>query len=109
MVKRRLYKPERKPARKKGVFKVGKNAPVALPDATPGEIAMAVYAISIQAGVEVGRGTGYDGLKDEYSVVGKSKATGRVQEFKLKGEEVATAIRLFRLLNGGPAVPGQLQ
>ena len=99
MARRRLYKPERAPARKKGILY--KMAPIALLDANKEEVAMALFALAKMAGVTVGQGSGYDPLRDEYKVVGKSRATGKAQDFTIRGEEVATTIVLARQLNGG--------
>lgn len=110
-VRRRLYKKERAPARDKGVFKndvktVVKNglcntAPLACPDANHGEVVKAIYSLAYMGGVEVGRGVGYDPLKDEYTAIGKSRTTGKAQDFTIKGEVVAEVIRVARMLNGG--------
>lgn len=118
LVRRRLYKPDRPPARDLGVFGAGgrgdtrgimcRYAPVAMPEANAGEVVRAIAAICKTAGVIVGRGCGYESIRDEYTVVGKSRATGKAQDFRVKGEEVATVIRMARLLNGGPMVPGAL-
>lgn len=107
LVKRPLYKAPRPPARNKGVF--GKwfpkglcpSAPNGCLDANAGEVSKALFAISLEAKVKIGRGSGYDSLKDEYTVVGKSMATGRAQDFRVKGEEVAAVIQVARQLNGG--------
>lgn len=107
MAKRRLYKPERKPARKKGVLY--KMAPISLPDANEGEVAKAIFALGKLAGVTVGQGSGYDSLRDEYTVIGKSADTGKAQDFVLKGETVAELIVVARMLNGGKMVPGRLR
>lgn len=110
LTKRRLYKPERKPARTKGVLgKHGlyKLAPVSCPDANGGEVAKALYAVAREAGVIVGRGSGYDALRDEYSVVGKSLATGKAQDFTIAGAEIAVCIKLARMMNGGEMVAGR--
>lgn len=117
LVKRRLYKPERRPARKHGVFgkaleyanakfkpKVDPFAPVGLPDASAGEVRKALFAMCQSAGVVVGQGSGYEALRDEYHVIGKSMATGKAQDFKIAGAEVAELIRVARMLNGGPMV-----
>lgn len=102
MKKRRLYKPERAPARKKGV--IGKFAPISLPDASQIEVAMAVYSLCKEAGIKVGQGADYDPLKDVYTVIGKSYTTGKAQEATVQGVEVGDLINLFRMLNGGRAV-----
>jgi hypothetical protein len=96
--KRRLYKPERAPARKKGVSH--SQAPIACPDAEAKEIAMAIYSICESADVVVGRGGDYDWLKDEYTIVGKSKATGKAQDFTVPGAAVAALIMQLRAWNG---------
>jgi hypothetical protein len=106
LVKRRLYKPERKPARRKGVLKglpngLYKLAPIGLPDADAGEVAKALFSLSREAGVIVGQGSGYDPLRDQYAVTGKSLATGKAQDFTVEGAEVAAVIRMARMLNGG--------
>jgi|WetSurMetagenome_2_1015567.scaffolds.fasta_scaffold10214_4 hypothetical protein len=114
MVRRSLYKRPRPPARDKGVFEnlvrnsVCKSAPNGCLDANAGEVVRAIYAICIEAGVDVGRGCGYDALKDEYTVVGKSRHTGKAQDFKVKGFDVAELIHLCRRLNGGPMIHGKL-
>ena len=104
LTKRRLYKPERKPARKKGVLHVPEMvlAPVGCADARATEIKTAVYSIARLAGFDVGQGSGYDALRDEYTVIGKSRATGKAQDVVIQGAEVAAAIRLARMLNCGP-------
>lgn len=99
LVRRRLYKPERSPARVKGTMYL--YAPIGLPDATEGEVAKALFAIGKEAGVSIGRGSGYDSLRDEYTVIGKSRATGKAQDYKIAGAEVATLIKLARIWNGG--------
>lgn len=53
------------------------------------------------SGVIVGRGGEYDTLTDKYTVIGKSKATGKAQDFTVSGTVVAEAIIVTRLLNGG--------
>ena len=99
LVKRRLYKPERKPARKRGALY--DLAPIALRDATSGEVSKAIYSLARESGVIVGQGGGYDSLRDEYTVIGKSMATGKAQDFTIAGAEVAALIGLARMLNGG--------
>jgi hypothetical protein len=107
LVKRPLYKAPRPPARDKGVFGnmfakgICPSAPNGCLDANSGEVSKALFAISLEAKVKIARGCGYDSLKDEYTVVGKSMATGKAQDFKVKGEEVAAVIQLARQLNGG--------
>jgi hypothetical protein len=103
ITKRRLYKPERRPARKKGVLE--KHAPIALPGANKYEIATALWALCKEAGVIVGQGGEYDALKDQYTVIGKSMATGKAMDFKVQGQEVAIVISIGRQLNGGPMKP----
>ena len=108
LTKRRLYKPERRPARTKGVL--DKQAPVACPDANKTEIAMALATLCHASNVAVGRGGTYDPLKDEYTVIGKvldggrdasGAPTGRAQDITVKGHEVAALIKLARIMNGG--------
>lgn len=112
--KRPLYKRERPAARDKGVFAATirnglyELAPIGCPDANAGEVAKAIFAIAWEAGVKVGRGSGYDGLKDEYTVIGKSRETGKAQDFKVRGAEVADLIRYARILNGGKLDRGAL-
>lgn len=114
LIKRPLYKAPRQPARKKGIFSgVHRNdvcefAPGNCKDANAGEVSKAIYALAMEAGVSVGRGYGYYTDKDEYEVIGKSLATGKAQDFKIKGEVVAKLIRYARILNGGPMVHGEL-
>lgn len=98
LVKRRLYKPDRKPARKKGERLPG---PVALRGASTKEVVSAIAAACHLTNTTVGRGLGYDEQKDQYWVIAKSPE-GKVQDFRVEGEWVADAIRLTRLLNGGP-------
>jgi hypothetical protein len=98
LAKTRLYKPDRAPARKRGVLY--DKAPIGLVDARETEVAKALFALAREAGVDVGQGSGYDSLRDEYSVVGKSRATGKAQDFKIQGAEVASLIIFARQLNG---------
>lgn len=96
----RLYKPERRPARKKGVLG-HQQAPVGCPDASTKEIAMALASLCEASHVIPGRGGEYDALKDEYVVVGKSKLTRKAQDFKVEGFAVAYLIQTLRAWNGG--------
>jgi hypothetical protein len=108
LAKKRLYKPERRPARKRGVL--DKQAPVSCPDATKTEIALALFAIAKEAGVIIGQGGSYDPLRDEYVCVGKvldggsldGVYTGRVQDVTIHGAEVGAVIMFCRQVNGGP-------
>lgn len=101
--RRRLYRPERAPARKKGVLH--KQAPIGCPNATPTEIAMALFSIGEQAHMIPGRGGTYDSLKDQYTLVGKvldggkdsdGTPTGKVQDIVIEGADVAFLIRFMR-------------
>lgn len=103
LVRRPMYRKERAPARTKGILR-SEAAPAALPDANSGEVALALFALADEAGVIVGRAGSYDNYKDEYTVIGKSKATGKAQDFIIHGREVADVIVLARLCNGGPLV-----
>ena len=104
LVKRRLYKPERRAARKKGV--IGKLAPMDCPDATQPEVVSAIAIICGECNVRVGRGGEYDTLRDEYTVIAKvldggvqdGVPTGKAQDVKIKGAEVAAAILFARAL-----------
>lgn len=100
LARRHLYRRERAPARKKGEIR-DNMAPLAMPDAHQKEIAMAIYAIGLDAKIKVGRAAGYDKLKDKYTVMGKSMETGKAQDFTIEGDAVAVAIELFRQMNGG--------
>lgn len=102
LTKRRLYKPERRPARKTGVLH--DQAPSGLPDANANEIALALFALAKEANVIIGRGGDYDRIKDVYTVVGKSLETGKAQDVQIAGAEIATLIMAARSLNGGPLV-----
>ncbi len=99
LAKRRLYKPERRAARVKGILY--ELAPIGCPDAGEEEVAMAVFSMAKQAGFIIGRGSGYDGLRDEYTVVGKSLRTGKVQDVTIAGADVALLIDYARSLSGG--------
>lgn len=99
LVKRSLYRPERAKARKKGVLH--NQAPVACPDAGAFEIAAAIVAVADSADVIVGQGGEYNAIRDEYTIVGKSKRTGKAQDFKISGYDVAQVIELGRVMNGG--------
>jgi hypothetical protein len=106
LAKRRLYKPERKPARKRGVLH--EQAPIGCANANANEIALALFSLAAEAGVAIGRGGTYDSLRDEYTVVGKSRETGKVQDFKVQGAEVAALIKVARMMNGGKLERGAL-
>lgn len=93
--KRSMYKPERAPARKVGL-RFAKLA--TLPDANSQEIAVALFVLGWMGGVVVGRGGEYDPYRDEFKVVGKSRYTGKAQDWTVQGEEVAAAIRATRIM-----------
>jgi hypothetical protein len=108
LTKRKLYKRERPAARKKGVL--DKQAPIGCPDANKKEIALALASLAIEAKVVIGRGGSYDALRDEYTVLGKvldgstasdGTPAGRVQDVIIQGAEVATLIKVCRMMNGG--------
>jgi hypothetical protein len=108
MSRRPMYRPERAPARKLGVL--NRQAPIACPDATPEEIAMALFSIGEQAHMIPGQGGTYDSLKDLYTLIGKALdggfdaagvPTGRVQEIQIEGSAVAALIWTLRGWNGG--------
>ena len=99
LTKRRLYRPERAPARKKGVLH--NQAPIGCVSANAKEIALALYSLCWDAGYVVGQGGQYDSLRDEYTVIAKRKDTGLVQDVTVHGAEVADLIKLARRLNGG--------
>lgn len=101
LAKRRLYKPERRAPRKKGVLGHDQ-APVGCPDANAKEIAMALASLCQASHVEPGRGGDYDRVKDVYTVVGRSKLTGKAQDFKIEGFAVAFLIQTLRGWNGTP-------
>jgi hypothetical protein len=100
MSRRNLYKRERAPARDKGVL-FHAHAPVGCLDANEGEVSKAIFAVAKLAGVIVGRGSGYDSLRDRYYVIGKDRVTGKAQDFQFEGAVVAAAIYDARRLNGG--------
>lgn len=101
LARRRLYKPERPAARTKGA--IATCAPMAMLDAGEAEVVLAILALCREAGIIVGRGGEYDPLRDKYTVIGKSRTTGKAQEITIEGEEVANVIGVFRQLNGGRA------
>ena len=101
--KRRFYKPERKPTRKKGVLEIDKQAPVGCLDANRYEIAMALYSLcraATDAEIEIGRGGSYDPIRDEYTVTGK--INGKAQDMTIEGVAVAALINQLRLWNATP-------
>jgi hypothetical protein len=100
LAKRRLFKPDRKPARKKGSLEAA--APLSCLDANRFEITAALYSICDAAGMVVGRAGDYDSLRDTYTVIAKSKSTGKAQELTVQGEEVGFMIGIVRQMNGGP-------
>jgi hypothetical protein len=106
LTRRRLYKPDRAPARQKSALLLNKCAPVALPGATAKEIAMALTSICREANIVVGQCAGYDGIKDMYTVTAKHLETGKVSDFQIVGDEVALLIKLARQWNGGPMLSG---
>jgi len=107
LTKRRLYRNQRRAARKKGV--IGKIAPIGCPDATQPEVVSAIAHICGELGIRVGRGGEYDTLRDEYTVIAKvldgstqdGIAAGKVRDVRIKGEHVAACIKYARQLWGG--------
>jgi len=98
LVKRPLYKRPRTPARVKSV--IGKYAPIACTDASEFEVSAALAVIGHLANKDVGRGLGYDSLKDIYTVVCKNRKTGRAEDFEVQGCDVAALIRMTRIMAG---------
>lgn len=97
LVRRRMYRPERPPARKKGVFK---NAPpVGALDATPHEVITSIAVVCKQLGVRPGQGGEYDPHSDYYALIGQDVATGKAQDFRIPGHLVASVIKQWRKLH----------
>src|SRR3990167_1545051 len=94
LARRRLYKPERAPARKRGVLH--KEAPVGCLDANGKEIEFAIAAICETAHITPGQGSGYNPIRDEYTIIGKDKRTGKAQDFVIEGVAVAALINTLR-------------
>ena len=103
LVKRRLYRPDRIPERKRGV--IGKASPVSVPDATPSEVLTALSAVALQAGVKVGRGGVYDQIRDRYTVVGKSLLDGKALDIDIDGGTVGEVILACRMMRSGAIDP----
>ena len=100
ITKRPHYKRPRAPARTKGVLG-GIPPPNACLDATPREVATALYSLGIGADIKIGRAGEYDSLKDLYTTVGKCMRTGKAQDFRIEGIQVAALIWFARQYNGG--------
>lgn len=97
--KKRLYKPERAPARTKGVIAIEHQAPVGCPDANHAEIAMALASICKAGNMVAARGGQYDPIRDEYTIIGT--ISGKAQDIKIEGVAVAVLINQLRVWNGG--------
>lgn len=100
-MRRRLYKPERKAARKAGIPLKGQVTEAA---GTRNEVILALNAVAWQAGIIIGRLLAYDRNKDQFLVLAKDLETGKVSEATIEGELVAAAIATARVLNGGKLV-----
>lgn len=98
LVKRRLYKRPRTPARTKAV--IGKYAPIACTDASEFEVSAALATIGHLANKDIGRGLGYDSLKDTYTVICKNRKTGKAEDFVVHGCDLAALIHTTRTLAG---------
>ncbi len=106
LTRRRLYKPERAPARMQGILR--NEAPLACLDACQTEITSAIAAILQMGNALPGIGREYDAIRDQYTITGKSGTTGKAQDYVIEGEAVAAVIHETRRLNGGKYVKGQL-
>lgn len=69
------------------------------------EINACLYAYCSNLGVEVGRKTEYNPVLDQFRVIGKSKHTGKAQDFVVEGWRVAKLIVEVRKLFGGKMDP----
>ena len=103
LVRRKLYKRERRAPRKAGVLR--DQAPVGCPDATKAEILTAIMALAREAGFRVGQGGEYYALGDRYTVIGVSLADHKAQDIVLDGAVVAEVIKLNRLMRDGTMDP----
>jgi hypothetical protein len=104
LCKRRHYKPERAPARAKGLL--GSNAaPLSVPDASAHEVLMSLSAVALEAGLRIGRGGDYDRIADRYTVVGKSLFDGKAMDVKINGEIVGEIIIACRMMRNGTMDP----
>lgn len=99
LVRRRLYKPERAPARAKNA--IGSRSPVMLTDATDREVASALAVLGQGCGIVIGLGRDYEPIRDEYTVTAKNRATGKVGDYRIPGSDVAQVIMLARMMYGG--------
>ena len=98
LVKRKLYRRPRTPARTKAV--IGKYAPIACMDASEFEVSAALAVIGHMANKDIGRGLGYDSLKDTYTVVCKNRKTAKAEDLEISGSDVAALIRMTRMMAG---------
>ena len=96
---RRLYKPDRKPARIKGVLY--NQAPICLVDATKAEVLTAIAGVCLSSGVIPARGCGYDSIRDEYTIAGYSKSDKKLKDVKVSGYEVGELIKFLRTITAG--------
>ena len=99
LVKKRLYKPDRKPARIKGVLY--NQAPIGLVDATKSEVLTAIMGVCLTTGVIPARGCGYDSLRDEYTIAGYNKSDKKFADVKISGQEVVVLIKFLRDMTKG--------
>lgn len=114
-MRKQLYKRDRAPARAKGVLAMpglprglSQLAPLGCPDANVTEVKSAIFVLAWRSGLVVGKGSGYDAMKNTYEVIGQSRRDGRKQDMTIQGEAVADLIKLTRILNGGQHQPGAL-
>ncbi len=98
LVKRRLYKPERAPARVRGSASLIGSTELRI---SKDEARLAIFALCCEAGLIVGRGLSYDKRADEFVVLAKDRESGKVVEARLAGERIAGLVAAARILNGG--------
>lgn len=98
MKRRRIYKPDRKPARADGIKIDGQITEASL---TMDEVRMALWCVGKNAGILIGRILGYDRMRDEFTVRACSLIDQTEFDAKIRGEVVGHVVRLARLENGG--------
>lgn len=103
--RRRMYKPERAPARHKSG--IGLQPPVGCPDANANEVEKSIPIVCKQFGILPGRALGYDKQRDEYVVVGKTGRWALPQDYRVPGHLVAGLILNWRkvMREAGPQDP----
>lgn len=105
--KRRLYKPDRAPARAKA-WAPAPGTKLTEADLSLYEAELGIAAVGYDSGFIVGRIIGYDSKKNAFHVTGKRLRDGKALDARMAGWRVSRAVIAARIIAGVPRLTREM-